>query len=341
MNTPLFSGRAMLQANNSSRAALRPTRREMLAQTVAGLGASWALANLSLADEADSPPKDRPGVCTLGFSTYGMQKLGTEQALKAIAEIGFDAVELSVRTGWDADSAALSATRRAALRNQLGDLQLRLSALMEHIPPTDQKNQTMALERLKLAGALAHDLVPAAPPLIQTVLGGGQWAESKTQLRDYLGEWMKLASELNILIAIKPHRGGALSQPADAIWLIEQLGQPKQLKMVYDYSHYAFRKLPLAETVEGALPFTAHVAVKDAAQENGKVVFKLPGEAQTIDYPTLLKQFYSGGYRGDFNCEVSGMVSGEPGYDAIAAAKICYVNMAKAFEIAEVPRPGR
>jgi hypothetical protein len=29
------------------------------------------------------------------------------------------------------------------------------------------------------------------------------------------------------------------------------------------------------------------VAVKDAAQENGKVVFKLAGEAQTIDYPTL------------------------------------------------------
>ena len=44
--------------------------------------------------------------------------------------------------------------------------------------------------------------------------------------------------------------------------------------------------------------------MKDGAIEDGKAVFKLPGETGEIDYPALLRQFYQGGYRGDFNCEV-------------------------------------
>jgi sugar phosphate isomerase/epimerase len=109
--------------------------------------------------------------------------------------------------------------------------------------------------------------------------------------------------------------------------------------MVYDYSHYAFRDMPLDETVRTALPYTADVAVKDAVQQDGRVVFVLPGEGGTFDIPGLLRLFYEGGYRGDFCCEVSGMVSGRPDYDPVAAAKTCYENMARAFRRADVPRP--
>jgi inosose dehydratase len=108
--------------------------------------------------------------------------------------------------------------------------------------------------------------------------------------------------------------------------------------MVYDYSHYAFRDMPLEDTVRTALPYTAHIAVKDAVRDGDEVKFVLPGAGGTPDHATLLRLFYRGGYRGDVCCEVSSMVSREPGYDPVAAARTCYRNMARAFEEAHVPR---
>ena len=67
------------------------------------------------------------------------------------------------------------------------------------------------------------------------------------------------------------------------------------------------------------------------------VMLALPG-AGGFDYAPLLRQFYQGGYRGDVCCEVSGLVSGKPGYDPAAAAKQCYAVLSRAFAAAEVPR---
>jgi sugar phosphate isomerase/epimerase len=96
--------------------------------------------------------------------------------------------------------------------------------------------------------------------------------------------------------------------------------------------------MPLEETVKTALPYAAHVVVKDAVQQGTKVVFALPGEGGTFDYAQLLRLFYDGGYRGDVCCEVSSMVSNKPDYDPAAAARKCYDALAAAFEKAKVPR---
>ncbi len=323
----------MLDATNSFDQI--QNRREMLRWS---LGTAALLAPVGVfAEEIQAAPK-KPGGCTLGFSTYGMKTLATERALHALAEIGYDSVELTVQSGWDADSAQLNAKRRKSLRALLKNLPLRLTSLMEHVPPTDDKLQAEALKRLKLAAELAHDLAPDTPPLIQSVLGSGRFEESKAQLRDRLGDWVKLAETTDTVIAIKPHRGGVVSQPAEAVWLIEQLGKPKRLRMVYDDSHYAFRDLPLDQTIRTSLPYTAHIAVKDPVRQGKKVIFKLPGEAGTVDFPKIIREFHAGGYRGDINCEVSGMVWNQPGYDPINAAKICYANLSAAFQKAGVKR---
>lgn len=320
-------------------------RRTLIAQAAATLASApfaYLVGGGSAEDTnaAASPSLVRSNQhCTLGFSTYGMKSLTTERALEVLAEIGFDAVELTVRSGWDADSARMVRSRRAKLAELLKQRGLRLTSLMEHVFPTSEETQRDALERLKLAAELAHDLAPAKPPLIQTVLGGGRFEDQKNTLRDRLGAWLRLAEREKITIAIKPHRGGVVSQPAEAVWLLEQLGAPDRLRIVYDYSHYIFRDLPLEQTVATALPFSAHLAVKDAVQAGERVVFKLPGEAGTIDFAAMLRQFYAGGYRGDINCEVSGMVWSKPNYDPIAAAKVCYRNMAAAMKAAGVPRP--
>ena len=298
------------------------TRRHILKSSAVTLGSA----------AFSSSSKARPqNTCTLGFSTYGMKGLKTLQAVAALEEIGYDSVELTVREGWDADSAKLNKKQRDDLRKRLADSSLLLTSFMEHVAPTDAKKLAHDIERLKMGTELAHDLAPETPPLIQTTLGNGNFAQMRKQLRDRLGEWVRIAEASGITIAIKPHRGGVVSKPSEAVWLLEQLGNPQRLGMVYDYSHYIFRDLPMGDTIRTALPHTAHIAVKDAVQQNGRVVFKLPGEVGTIDFPALIRLFYAGGYVGDINCEVSGMVWNRKGYDPVAAARACHQNMKKAF----------
>ena len=303
------------------------SRRKVLSSGIGAIGIT------SLPIHAASKPEP---LCTLGFSTYGMRKLKTEQAIQVLTKIGFNAIEIAVRSGWDADSAKLSQERRTGIRNMLADSPLKLTSFMEHLAPTDQKKQWHAIERLKMAADLAHDLGTGNIPVIQTTLGGGKFSAMKDLLLEHLAEWVELANKENVTIAIKPHRGGVVSQPTEAAWLFHQLKHPPRLKMVYDFSHYIFRNMEMEDTIQTALPHTVHIAVKDAVQENGRVAFKLPGETGNIDFVKMMQIFHKGGYRGDFNCEVSGMVSGKKGYDPFVAAKTCFKNMNRAFTAAKL-----
>ncbi|MEO8494018.1 MAG: sugar phosphate isomerase/epimerase family protein [Planctomycetota bacterium] len=300
-------------------------------------GAAFAVAAASRAGE-DTPPA---GV-TFSFGTYGMQSMSTEEAIRTVAEIGYDGIEIAARSDWDAAPARMPTSRREQVRTLLADSGLQVTALMEHLNPAKERAEHEAgLVRLREVARLGHDLSPASPPLIQTVLGGGVWDEQRNMFRDRLGDWAKLAAESRTVIAIKPHRGGGMSQPSEAAWLIQQLANTPWIRMVYDYSHYAFRDLSVALTVTTALPYTAHIAIKDTVNTETGFKFVLPGESKAFDYADLFKRFYAGGYRADICCEVSGMVSSQAGYDPIAAAKTCYVNIAPQFEKASVPRRSR
>src|SRR5258707_314054 len=70
---------------------------------------------------------------TLGFSTYGMPKLKTEEALAVLARIGFDSVELCALPDRDTAPIRLAPAKRRALRQQLRDRRLKVTALMEHL----------------------------------------------------------------------------------------------------------------------------------------------------------------------------------------------------------------
>lgn len=284
----------------------------------------------------------RQAAATFSFGTYGMQSLRTEEAIRAIAEIGYDGVELAVRPEWDAAPANMPATRREQIRGLLAETGLRLTALMEHLYPSRDKGEHhAALERLRQAALLGRDLFPGSPPLIQTTLGGGEWEQVKEMYRDRLADWAEVGRQHATVIAVKPHRGGAMSRPAEAVWLIEQLDRTPWLRMVYDYSHYAHREMPLEATIETALPYTAHIAIKDAVRDCDRVTFELPGQSSTFDYAELFRLLKAGDYRGDVCCEVSGMVSNRPDYAPLAAAKTCYRNIAPSFIAAKLPRPAR
>jgi len=303
---------------------------------LASSGLTLPLGQLALAQ--DKPAPTRTGM-TLGFSTYGMKALTTERAIEVIGQLGYDAVEITVWPDWDAAPGRMNQARRREIRQLLSDNGLRLTSLMEHISPAfDAVQHQATMDRLRGVFQLARDLAPDNPPIVQTVLGGGRFEEQKGRLRDRVGDWVQLGRKFGVVTCIKPHRGGVVSQPAEAIWILRQLNQDRWARMVYDYSHYIFRDIPLVRSLRESLPYIAHVAVKDTVRQGNRTAFLLPGEAGTIDYVTLLRELSRGGYRGDISCEVSGMVWNKPGYDPLKAARTCYQNLAPAFVKAGIQR---
>lgn len=273
---------------------------------------------------------------TLGFSTYGLPKLSTEKALTLLAKVGFDSVEIAVLPDRDAAPNRLSADRRKELRDRLRDSNLKLTALMENLTPSlSAANHAASLDRLRAAADLAGDLGARQTPLIETVLGGGEWTKQRTLYRDRLGDWIRVCAARKVVLAIKPHRFGAMSLPEHAIWLIGQLRGTPWLRLVFDESHYAGRGLDTSKFVAAAGPYIAFVAVKDVKIEGKRAVFLLPGEIPAdkggIDYPAFFGQLHKVGYQGDINCEVSGMVFAKPDYDGEVAVRICYKHMSAAL----------
>lgn len=308
-------------------------RQWMRCATAATIGASCSAARSVFGADASV------GGCTLCIGTYAMPGMRLEEAIGVVADTGYDGIEISARADYDGAPETMAATRRKDVRQQLLKSNLKLTALMESLYPTEKDAEhRQQVERLKRVGELANDLATGGTPPVQTTLGGGNWAEKKTLFRDRLGDWIDVLRDAGVVLAIKPHRGGGMSRPDEAVWLIHQFDETPWLRMVYDYSHYAFRDMTVEETVAVALPYTAHIAVKDAVKQGDRVVFQLPGASGTFDYAHLLRLFYEGGYRAAICCEVSSMVWKSPGYDPVEAARVCYRNMARALEQAEVPR---
>jgi len=322
-------------------AALANSSRRQFIASVLAAGAAASVARLAGADAAPAEPAK--GVCTLGFSTYGTRSMKTEEALHMLREIGFDSAEIACMANWDADPANVSTDRRADLRRQFKDSGMKLACLMDdYHPSVDEKTNGRNAERLRLVAQLGHDLAPDQPIVLETMLAGSApWAKMKPVFLRVLPDWLKVVEAADITLAIKPHRDTSMSRPEEAIELFNELGKPPRLRMCYDYSHFVHREMPLKQTVAASLPWTAFVSMKDTAIVNGKAAFKLPGETGDIDYAALIRQFYQGGYRGDFNCEISAQISKKKDYDPMVVAKQCYKNLAPAFVAAGVPRPGK
>ena len=318
--------------------AFRIDRRGFLQAGAAAAASAWLSPSERCLARAGAA-EDKNARFTLGFSLYGMKTLALDAALTACQKIGYDAVELAVMPDWPAAPGALSPDRCRELRERLAGLGLSLPALMENLNlGADDAADRGQRDRLKSAGELAHDLSPDAPPLVETVVGGkaGDWPKVKERFADRLAGWVRIAEETRTVLAIKPHRFGALNAPADAVALVRQIDSP-WLKLAYDYSHFQFRDLPLDETMQQMIPHTRFIHVKDTVLEKGQARFVLPGEGG-FDYVPLLRQAAAFGYRGCVCVEVSGMISNKPGYDPIDAARRSYDNLAPAFEKAGIGR---
>lgn len=296
------------------------------------------LAALAGASTVAAQGKPAP-VIPFAFSLYGMRTLGLDAALDACAKIGYDAVELALMPGYHAEPKLLAKDTRRRLRTRLQDLRLALPALMENLPlHGDAQSHRDNLARLQAAMDLGQELSPQAPPLLETILGGGvnDWEKLRRQFVDRLGDWARVAEKHKTVVAVKPHRFNALNLPAHAQWLMDQVKSP-WIRLAYDFSHFQHRDLTIAETTKALIPHSRFVHIKDTRIVEKRATFVLPGDGG-IDYVELLTALRTSGYRGCVCVEVSGQVSGAKGYDPLAAARRCYANVAPAFTKADLRR---
>ena len=311
-----------MKTTSTTRAAGAFTRREFVRS---GVAAAVATTMLASARAAAVPAFD------FGFSLYGMKELPLAEALRACAEIGYRNVELCVMPGYPTAPSAISAAGRRALREQLAAHALTLSGALIDMPlaaPAAAAAQHPAM--IEAAAQLAHDLQPAAPPLLETVLGGkpAEWETSKERLRDRLQGWADVAKRVDIVIAIKAHVGSAVDSPERLLWLLRAVESP-HLCAAYDYSHFALHGLTLEESLAPLLARSKFIHVKDAAGDATKPRFLLPGEGR-IDYVAYFRALQRAAWRGPIVVEVSSQLFRQPGYDPVAAARRSFAVLQQA-----------
>ena len=267
----------------------------------------------------------RARAVSLSIGTYGMQTLAVEQAVEEIRRIGYDGAELCLMPGWPSEPSVLD----SAARRRLRATKFPVASLIENLNllVTDVVHRA-TLDRIRAAAALAHDLSPKSPPMLQTVVGGkpDEWERVKQRMVERLADWARVAAETHILLTVKSHVGSASDTPEKLIWLLDQVRNPA-LKGIYDYSHFQLLDIDLERSIEMLLPRSAFITVKDGRRVDGTPRFLLPGEG-TIDYQQYFAKLRAMHYKGWMLVEVSRQLQTVAGFDPLLAARKSYDYLA-------------
>jgi len=265
------------------------------------------------------------GPVKLHIGTYGMQPLDVNRAIATIRDIGYDGVELCLMAGWPSEPAKLD----AAARRRIRAAKLPVPTMIENFNTlVSEADHARTLDRIRAAAALAHDIAPKSPPILQTVLGGkpAEWEQVKQHMASRLAEWARIAAETKIRLAVKSHIGSASNTPEKLIWLLDHVKNPA-LSGIYDYGHFQLLNLPLRGTLETLMPRSSFLTVKDGRMVNGAAQFLLPGDGN-IDYREYFSILAEKRFRGWMLVEISRQLQTQPGYDPVAAARRSYTNLA-------------
>lgn len=261
----------------------------------------------------------------LHLGTYGMQALPVDRALNLIRETGYDGAELCLMAGWPSEPAKLDAAARRRIRTS----GLPIPTLIENFNTlVADAEQERTLDRIRAAAALAHDIAPKSPSILQSVLGGkpAEWEQVKEKMAARLADWARVAGESRMPLAVKSHIGSASNTPEKLVWLLDRVKHPS-LTAIYDYSHFQLLGLDLKTTIDTLLARSSFITVKDGRMVDGNPQFLLPGDG-TIDYRRYFSILKEKSYRGWMLVEISRQLQTQPGYDPIAAARRSYAALA-------------
>ncbi|MBC7237128.1 MAG: sugar phosphate isomerase/epimerase [Chloroflexi bacterium] len=276
----------------------------------------------------------------IGYSTWGMPEVPIDQALPAIAEIGFQGVEISVAPRWSTAIEKLTPQARAQIRHLLDENDLictsviRNASMIAEDPAENAANMASLRQAIDLAAEWTR---PGEPAVMTSHLGGRpeDWEDKKNLAIERLLPLADYAQERGAYVAIEIHCMSMLNLPERVHWLFEQVHHPA-VRLNFDISHMEVMGIPIEESVPALAPYSIHTHVKDQRGRYPDLEFLTPGEGP-FDFVRYLKAMDAAGYKGFITAEVSIMVQRRPGYDPFFHAQLSYWTLYKAFQVAGLP----
>jgi sugar phosphate isomerase/epimerase len=277
----------------------------------------------------------------LGYSTWGMPTVPVDIAVRHLADLGYDGVELTVLPRYTTALESLNSGERRRIMGLLQERNLRLPAIAGHVSLMDEDSGSHAanLERLKQTIDLALDWASAdGPPVIDTTAGGRpeEWESRLPMLVERIQEAADYAHNRGVTLAIEPHVGSIIDTPARMLEVIRLVGSDA-VRINFDISHFNVMGIGMEESVSTMAPYARHTHVKDERGTVPDYEFLIPGEGE-FDYVAYLEAMQRHGYSGFITTEISVMVQRRPDYDPLAAAAQAYRTLARAFTDAGIER---
>lgn len=277
----------------------------------------------------------------LGYSLWAMPDVPIDTSIPHLARLGYDAVEIVVLPRYTTALAKMDAAERRRIPGLLKKHGLTLSAvnyytaLLEPDPAIWAGHLAAIKETIDLAVEWTQG---DEPPVVISGVGGspGELPARMAEVIDRAGALGEYAARQGVVVALEPHIGAAIETPDLMAEVLEQIASPA-IRVNFDISHFNVMGIPIQESVEKMLPYTAHTHIKDERGRTPNYEYVVPGEGE-FDYVAYLKAMQRGGYTGAVSVEISFMVQRRPGYDPLATAAVSYDVIAPAFVQAEVQR---
>jgi len=229
---------------------------------------------------------------TNSYHTYSL-----EEALAGIAKAGFKYVELSAVRGWT-EHVPLEAgdAEIAEIKARLAYWGLTPSALSGHSDLTTAAGVA--------DGKKAVDLCTRFGLTILNTAIGGHYseAEDKAAFMGHIHDLADYAAARGVTIALEVH-GDIMASAALSIPLIQEINRPN-VKINYDTANCVFYGgVQAVDDIGPAVPYLAHVHLKDSAGGKKEWNFPAVGEGK-VDFAGILKILEEKGYTGPFSVEI-------------------------------------
>ena len=276
----------------------------------------------------------------ISYCTWGMMEVGIEEAVPAIAGIGYTGLELAVTPRFPTELYSLDAAKKKRISQLLDEYNLVLSAVAGHTSmcELDPARNEANMQRLRDTIDLAAELRQASEqPVVASLVGGkeDEWEAKKELLAERVGALGEYAASRGVILGVEPHCGTALDLPDRVSWLIAQVNHPA-VRVNFDISHFDIRGIGIDECVPQMAPLSVHTHVKDQRGIYPDHEFLTPGSGP-FDFVHYLTAMHEAGYNGFIGMEVSMMVQRKPGYDPFVDAALGYYALVHAFNESGVP----
>lgn len=277
----------------------------------------------------------------LAFSAWAMRDLPTARQIDIVQRAGYAGICLvSDPSLGTLDAVTISQADRRALRQQLADAGLGLTAIAGHANLLEQDPAVLRrnMDRIRAGLDLAADLVgpEGPPPLVSMGYGTPEtYSSDRAFLAERSGELAQYAARTGGTVALEAHVGQAMDQPEKVVWLMQAVNSP-HFRFNLDNSHFEVMGRDMDEYLPQVAPYAVHTDLKDQRGRSPDHEFLVPGEGD-FDYPRYLRALDATGYNGYLTIEISVMVQRRPNYDPADVAARSFATLTRAAAQAGVP----